>query len=226
MNLKQLALELEEGNKAAQLLFRRTTRCVSALYEHLLPRGVITGPWKILVECLKSPTNTKVLEALGVAVVQVPFRFDVYRKASPLKRKQMALEALHRGATRVAELRGWSQRPFNAARDGVLAKQFVNAWQWPRAAKLSPNKKLTAALDCSFESDAFRATLVVSDRKGVALARSRTIKDWPSEFSFAWKLGSLRWKSNRSVELLDKGRRRVRLVRLPAKAAAPRRRAR
>jgi len=204
MRLKEFDLDLPYAPKDERNAFGNTTRCVTALYERCFPALDVTGAWKILVECVAEVRRREVLNLLGVLAVEVVFDEPSFQRANSVGRKQIALDVLHSGVLRVAELRGWPMAAFETARRGVIEAAYVNEWEWPKRPVRSPNRKRRAVLHCVHESDRFRAWLVVEQGKNEEVVRELVVEELPSEFLFVPKLGKLTWVSDDRLVLVGR----------------------
>jgi hypothetical protein len=210
LRLKEFDLDLpqSEGHRRE---FREQTRCVTALYERCFPGLTVTGAWKVLVECVEKIDRREVLDELGVFEIQVPFTWSAWARAGVLERKKMALAKLHEGVLRITKAKKWPKTPFEKARRAVVERNYVNECTWPDRAVPSPDRRHEAILFCSHEMQAFRAWIVVSDRKtGKEVTRAFAFTSAPDEFAFVRKMGKLAWKSSRKVVLLARKRGRKR----------------
>lgn len=202
MRLKEFDLDLPDAERWTRHAFRHQSRCVTALYERCFSGGVVDSAWKVLVECVASVDRSNMRDLDGVFVIQAAMNMAELEQAQGVARKAMFLEILHRGVIDVASARGWPVEPFEAARQGVLERQYVNEWTSKRA-RSSPDRKHRAFLCCAHEMEHFRSWLVIR-RKGQEVARVLAVDEPPSEFAFVQKLGKLAWSSNQRVELLDR----------------------
>jgi hypothetical protein len=174
---------------------------MTALYEHSGPRVELGDVRKIVVECVAGePTGDVRDDGAGVLAVEVAFDLDAYLAADDPTRRRMAIAAVHAGALRVAELRGWSRDPFEAALATVIEKNYVNEFVFGKP-RQSSDRLHYATLTCTHDPDRFRAWLVVTDQKRNELARKQVIDDLPSDFAFGPKLGKVAWISRESVAL-------------------------
>lgn len=203
MKLTEFDLDAPDAEQSERHAFRRETRCMGALYARCFPGLNVDGGWKVLVECISQVQRSDLRNLLGVFTIQVPFSLEAYWQAPPAARKEAAVEALHRGACRVAEVKGWPLSPFEASRAGAAERGYVNEWTWPTA-KASPNRKHRAFLVCRHEPDEFVASLVIQTKGGAEVQRRQVIAEAPSEFLFVPKMGNLRWVSDSRVVLTDK----------------------
>ena len=156
------------------------------------------------IECVERVERPDVRNLLGAFTLQVAFDGPRFRTLEQLEKKKMLLETLHLGSLAIAKLQGWPSESLETAYQCVIDRNYVNEWKWPRAAKLSLDRKHQAVLFCSHEMDRFRAWIVIQERKGNELVRSDAIDEDPSEFRFVPKMGQLTWVSNERVVLRDK----------------------
>ena len=203
MKLKEFDLDLPNATGEERHAFRLQNRCMGALYARCFPGLGVVGGWKVLIECVERIARPDVRNLLGVFTSQVEFDRPAFLAAEPSDRKAMAIAALHSGAIRVAEASEWPRDPFDAAKDCVVKRSYINEWTWPKP-KVSPDKRHEAFLQCSHEPDEFRAWLVVQDRRGAETNRKQAISESPSEFAFVPKMGSVAWITDELVALLDK----------------------
>lgn len=155
MKLREFDLDLPCADRDARREFRWQVRSTCALYERCFPGLATARSWKVLVQCVPEPTRLEPLDQLGVLCQEGRFDEGRFRASDAWGRKAMALEALHRGVLRVAQAEGWPVAPFEAARDRVVAKDFVNQWTWPKAVA-SPTRRWRAHLACNHDSGALR----------------------------------------------------------------------
>ncbi len=203
MYLKQFGLKFESVDRETNWRLAGQIRCVLALYERCLPKLKVDRAWKVLIECMPEPVRDGVIDSLGCFVLQVRFDLEAYECADILERKRIALETIHQGALAVAKSSGWPTEPFETAYKGVIERNYVNEWTWPKSPKSSSDRKHKAYLQCLHEHDGFYTWLVIEDKKGNQLAKEFAFKELPSEFCFVPKLGKLEWTSNGRVVLFD-----------------------
>lgn len=208
MKLTEFDLDAPDAEQKERSTFRRETRCMGALYARCFPGLKVDGGWKVLVECVSQVQRAEIRNLLGVFTIQVPFSLEAYWGVAPAARKEAAVDALHRGACRVAEMKGWPLSPFEVSRAGAAERGYVNEWTWPTA-KASPNRRHLAFLICRHEPDEFAAFLVIETKDGTEVQRQRVIAEPPSEFLFVPKMGKLSWASDSRVVLTDKNGREV-----------------
>lgn len=97
--------------------------------------------------------------------------------------------------------------PFEAARKGVIEKDYINEWTWPKPV-YSANRQLRAHVACRHETDGFTAWLVVATKGGEVVAKKQAFEQAPSEFIFVPFLESVKWTGARKVTLRAKDGRR------------------
>jgi len=156
-----------------------------------------------LIECVSEVERPSVRNLLGVFTLQVALESDVFWAASELEQKRGALEVLHRGVLRVAEIEQWRKDPFEVAYGEVVNRAYANEWTWPRPRR-SADRKHFAILFCAHNPDSFRAWIVVSDKEHRELSRVLVIDDEPNDFIFVPKLGKLTWVSDSRVALFGR----------------------
>jgi hypothetical protein len=215
MRLREFELDLPDADKNVRANFRKTTRCVSALYERCFPGLDVDGGWKLLVECVPRVERPNVRNLLGVFALQVQFELQAFSRVSEFEQKKLAVGALHCGAIRIAEIQHWDKAAFDSARDCVVQHAYINEWTL-RKPKKSPDRKHQASIFCSHGVARFRAWLVVEDQRGDEVLRQLVIDDEPDEFAFVPKLGELKWQSPDSVTLAGKDGTIVGRAKLPA----------
>lgn len=193
---------LKERKDRAKIGFQ--TRCVTALFEKCFaPRFVTKKQWKISVEAVEKVT--KLDPRVGdVIVVQVPLDVVDFFRSDNLKKKRIALETLFEGIKRVCQGMNWPIQPFDAAYQGVVAKNFTNEWVHGKT-KRSPTKKYFAEIYCVHEVDTFRMYLLLRDSAKRELKRFLLKEEIPSEFVFSEYLGLLEWVSENEVAVASKG---------------------
>lgn len=204
MRLKDFDLDfpLEEMASRSRLSFE--TRSVMALYRRCFPELKVDRAWKVLIECVPQVIRSEVRDLLGAFTLQRQFDLEKYRSAEISERKRIALETIHQGSLAVAKLCGWPLEPFETAYKGVIERNYVNEWTWPKSPKSSPDRKRIAYIQCLHEHDGFYAWIVVEDKKGNKLGKEFAFKELPDEFCFIPKLSKLVWTSNERVVLLDR----------------------
>ena len=200
MQLRELDLDWPQAGRTERQTFRRQTRCISSLYERMLGPISVEAGWKVLVECVRDVQRDDIRNLLGVFVVQMPFDHAAFAAADVTGRKQRALDALHRGAVRVAVGQSWATAPFEGALEQVVRRNYVNEWTWPDP-RWSPGGTHKAFLRCLHDVDRFRAWLVVEDRQGAEVGRELVLDEEPDEFLFVPKMGALVWVSEQVVKL-------------------------
>lgn len=216
MRLREFDLDLP-NDVAHRHEFRLQTRCITRLYERCFPGLVVDKAWKVLVECVDGPPQTKVRDLLGVFVTQVSFDWKGWQAAAPLARKKMALTSLQEGVHCVVAEMQWPKGPFEKAYDDVVARGYVNELTWPDKAKVSADRKHRAWLLGVHDIDAFRAWLVISDKSGKELAREAAFEVAPEDYAFVQKMGKLEWTSNEHVVLIGKSGNEEASISLPSK---------
>ncbi len=203
--LREFDLDFPTAERWVRARLRNESRSSCALYErHFEPiRG--TEGFRLIVDCVPTITRAEVVCPLGVFAMQVERDVSAFASLDVEPRKKAFVDTLHEGATEVARRKGWALAPFEAARAAVARLAYVNEWRWPKHARQSPARSRLAVLRCRHDVDRFRADLVVTDRKGVELAREPALDEMPSEHVFVPKLGRLQWSSEEQVALLDRG---------------------
>lgn len=214
MYLKDFDIDFVTGERDLSWRLGSQVRSIMALYARCLPRLKVDGGWKVLVECMPSIERGGTVNSLGCFIIQIPFNLDIYQAKDVEERKRIALDTIHQGALAVASSLGWPLEPFETAYKGVVERNYVNEWTWPKSPKSSPDRKHKAYLQCLHEHDGFYAWIVVEDKKGSKLVKEFAFKELPSEFSFVPKLGKLIWSSNERVVLLDRSDKEVKAVSL------------
>lgn len=203
MLLKAFGLHFPFETREVLHQLNMETRCVMALYLRCFPGLKVDRAWKVEVECVPKVTRPEVRDLLGCFTLQQPFDLGKYRAADVLERKRIALETIHQGSLAVAKLYGWPLEPFETAYKGVIERNYVNEWTWPKSPKSSPDRKHKAYIQCLHEHDGFYAWIVIADKKGQILAKEFAFKELPSEFCFMPMLEKLEWSSNERVVLFD-----------------------
>ena len=213
MRLKEFDLDAPRLPRLERKAFRDASRSVTALYERCFDGLNVSRGWKVLVECVPDVDDRRVRDLLGVLTVQVAFdvREPAHRE-SPGK-EALFLDALYDGVVAVAQAEHWPIEPFEKARECVIGKNFVNQWWW-RKPKWNRSRSMYGQLWCEHESDAFRAWLVVRDKKGDEVGRSMVLEASPSEFEFVAKLGDAKWTSVFRFALFAKDRSEVGAIEL------------
>lgn len=182
---------------------------MTALYERVFPKFMDSRGWKVLVECVSSVVDPRIVDRLGVLTIQKQFDVPAFVAAEPNHKKRLTLGILWAGIVDVAHAEGWPLEPFVQARKAIEDRKFVNAWTWPKKPVVEPSTKRRAQLHCEHDVDAFRASLIVGDREGNELLRRPVLAAAPDEFIFVPKLGSLVWKGRGRVALEAKDGSRV-----------------
>jgi hypothetical protein len=183
---------------------------MSALYEHSCPREAR----KVRVECVPGEPSGDIRELDGVHAVEVAFDLAAYLAGDDATRRRMAIAAVHAGALRVAEVRGWDSAPFEAALATVIEKGYVNEFVFGKP-KQSGDRRHYATLTCTHAPERFRAWLIVTDQKRNEVAKKKVIDELPSDFAFGPKLGKISWTSRESVALVAHDGSVVEKVTLP-----------
>jgi hypothetical protein len=129
---------------------------------------------------------------LGVLVVEVDgatwFGTNLVDECD---KKRAALGILWEGLRKAVALQCWDLAPFADTRERVLGAGIENEWIWK--SKWSPGKRWQAVVVCRHEVCRFEAVVDIRDRSGNVVRQGKLLEDVPSEFSFAGRLGSLRW---------------------------------
>lgn len=205
---------LEEMASRSRLGFE--TRYIMALYRRCFPKLKVDGGWKVLVECVPCVTRPKaILGGGGVFMIETQFDLATYQASDTAHRKRIALETLQKSVLAVAAAFGWPAEPFEAAYKGVIERNYVNEWTWPKSPKSSPDRKHKAYVQCLHEHDGFYAWIVVEDKKGNKIGKEFAFKALPDELCFMNKLEKLEWSSNERVVLFDYKGNEVKALSIP-----------
>ena len=119
-----------------------------------------------------------------------------FKTMSATDKTNFAVDILLRGLEKACAWAKLEFAPFRYAVEKAKERQFINSFRSPKKPKTSPNRRLTAVLDCYHGQDSFIATLVVADRKGNERLRIVAFESRPSEYSFVPKLKTLKWIDN------------------------------
>jgi hypothetical protein len=201
MTLKQFGLHWPGG--WAGNGFEFATRSVVALYQRCFSPLRVEKVWKVLIECVDEVSRADVLDLSGVLVLQVEFDTRAFIVADRYRRNVMALEVLHRGATRIAGMQGWPLEPFESAKACVEEMDYKNEKVIGQVRR-SPDRRHYAFLYCLHEPDKFRGWLVVQDKDRAEVVRKLVVETLPDEFIFHPQLGKVSWTGNDRVVLHDR----------------------
>jgi len=219
MKLTEFDLDLPKADPDERRDFRWQIRCVGDLYARCFSSFGPTRARKVLVQCVPVVSRLEVVDQLGVLCQEASFELKKFQAADAYRRKVMALEVLQRGVLAVAKAEHWPLPPFEAARQGVIEKNYVNQWTWPKPVA-SANKQWRAHLSCSHDTDAFTAWLVVLSKDGEVVAKKQAFTEAPNEFIFVPFLGSVKWTGERKVTLLAKNGKKVADLTVPADSSS------
>ena len=201
--LKEFELSAPTESKEQRRAFKLQTRCVTSLYERLFEKYKTDKCWKILIECVGEVKKAKFRDLLGVYTVQVQFDFEFFYSLQEIEKKELALETLMAGIKKITEELDWDDEPFCRTYKAVKEQNYVNHWIWKKPVK-SPSKKYSAEVLCEHEVELVNISIVVRNKDGEEVSKTKVITEQPDEFAFARHLGKLEWSSNSKIKLVNK----------------------
>ncbi len=184
--------------------FRDSTRCICGLFERLFPRFQADF-WRIWVNCIpESPNGNIEVSGGGVCSVDIHADTGAYFQATNQQKKQLALDWLWLGITRIIADRGLSATPFRRTYNTIVDNAYENVWIPRSYNKLNPSRNRRANVVLTHDVEFFRAELTIKDKVGTILFSEVLFEVGPSEYEFASKLGNLKWLSSCLVQFTDK----------------------
>lgn len=201
--LKDIALELEYvSDKDKEFLFRKQTRCISALYGRTLVKYKTQECWKVLIRCVEETGESKISTVGGVCEVRVDFNMKNFFSANEYEKKKYALEVLKKGIDIVVKEKQWDKSVFDDAYNKVIELDYVNNWVWKKSLK-SPTKEYIAEVFCEHNVESFDISLIIKLPNGNEVKRVKIISETPHEFVYSNHLGQLKWLSPEEVALIN-----------------------
>lgn len=182
--------------------FRLETRCITSMFERLFGKMKTEDCWKILVECVPHIKEERILNFSGVCTVQVQFSYKDFCEKDDDNKKVDSLEILMQGIRKVAQTKGWSIDPFDKVYASIKEQQYINDWVWKKPLD-SPNGKYLAEVLCQHNVKSMNIVLLVKEKDGTEVIRTKVITELPDEFAYAKHLGKLQWLSDNEVVLMN-----------------------
>ena len=183
--------------------FNRETRCVAALIERLLPKITTADSWKVLFKCVGAVRRDQYLVSGGVCELEVQADVEQFFTLSDPHKKEWTLQVIEDGMGKLLPQTGWPQEPFQQAIERARALGLVNEYVW-RKPLHAPTRKMTAEILVQHDVRACDISMIIRHRSGQILRRELLISEMPSEFSFYWHLGALKWQSATRVALINR----------------------
>jgi len=183
--------------------FNRETRCVAALIERLLPKITTADSWILLFKCVSAVRKDQYLVSGGVCELEVRSDVEQFFTLSDPHKKEWTLQAIEDGMGKLLPQTGWPQEPFQQAIERAKALGLLNEYVW-RKPLHAPARKMTAEILVQHDVQTCDISMLIRDRSGQILRRELLISEMPSEFSFYWHLGALKWQSATRVALTNR----------------------
>lgn len=200
---KATKFDYEQNWKETRRKFRLETRCISAMVERIIESIETKECWKILIECVDSVKETKVLNFSGVYTVQVQLDYDDFFSGNNLHKKEKTLQLLLEGYNLIAKSKGWSLAAFRIAYEKIIQNEYKNEWFWKKPVK-SPDKLYSAEVFMQHDVDFMNISIIIKDKNKNEIGRKTIISEKPDEFAYAKHLGALKWISAEEVALFNK----------------------
>jgi hypothetical protein len=124
------------------------------------------------------------------------------------------LDWLQTACQSAARFHGWPLEAFDHAYQSVISRDFRNEWIHKKSATRK-DRAFRAELHCKLDAKSFRSDLVILNRLGQPIYRSEDLLLPSDRMIFGWELGGIRWKSEKSVELLDTYHKVRRVIDIP-----------
>lgn len=198
-----IKIDYEANWKEKSRKFCLETRNISAMFERLFGKMKTKECWKILVECVESIGEERVLNFSGVYTVQVKFNYANFSDSNDYEKRQKTLELIMEGVKIIAKSEGWSLEPFETVFSKIVESNYSNEWIWKKAVK-SADKKYSAEIFCQHGVKSIDIYIIIRDKKGTEINRRKIISELPHEFAYAKHLGELKWVDVNEIALLNK----------------------
>ncbi|WP_445369950.1 hypothetical protein ACH5Y9_25535 (plasmid) [Methylomonas sp. BW4-1] len=202
--IKEFDLDAPQEPKLARLMFRKETRCITALFERCYTPVKDTGSaWKILVEVVAKVNKPQCRNLLDVLTIEVEGDIDKYMRMDASSKQASALDYLMEGVEKVACQMKWDITSFYQAKLEVLNRNFINEWVW-KSPIINKSRKLTAEILVEHKVAEVQLSARFRDMNGNILKVQHLVSDEPNEFIFDQYFGKFRWINDDTVELISR----------------------
>lgn len=198
------AIKIDYNNnwKEKRRKFSLETRTITAMFERIFGKMQTKDCKKILIECITSIKDKRVLNFSGIYTVQVKFDYDNFISCDDYEKKQKTLELLMKGIQIIGQQEGWKIEPFEIAFSKICEANYINEWIWKKRVR-SLDKNYSAMILCQHEVKLINLYIIIFDKNNIEIDRKLLISELPHEFAYAKHLGQLKWISNDEINLVS-----------------------
>ncbi|MFE6076436.1 hypothetical protein ACFVQB_18340 [Paenibacillus sp. NPDC057886] len=158
-----IKLDYELNWKWKRRSFRLETRCITAMYERLFGKYKTKDCWKVLIECVESISDERLINGSGVCSVPIQFSLNDFSAKSELEKKRTTLRLLMDGIEKITLNNDWDVKPFREIALKIEELGYVNEWSWKKAIK-SPEKKYSAKVICHHNVESMDIFISITPR--------------------------------------------------------------
>ncbi|OAS14693.1 hypothetical protein [Paenibacillus oryzisoli] len=183
--------------------FRLETRCITAMFERLFVKMKTEDCKKVLIECVESITDERILNFSGIVTVQVKSSYNEFILGNDDEKKRTTLNLLLKGIEKISREKDWVIDAFRDVSSQIEKIGYLNEWIWRKAVK-SPQKKYYAEVLCQHNVKSMDISILIRQMDGTEVRKIMVISELPDEFAYAKHLGQLVWTSESEVVLVNK----------------------
>jgi len=188
--------------------FRNETSCITAAYEahfkRFKPEKFKTENFReIEVSCTTEVKGKDIVRIYNnTAYVDLYFDESNYFQASNRKKKELALEILQAGVTKVAKQFYWELDPFIYAYEKIKEHDYRYVFTYGKR-KHSPNRKFIAEIVCEHDIDFFDIYIMIRDKSGTKIKMEKVRSEENERILVLKPIGQIKWIANDSVILTN-----------------------
>lgn len=194
-------LDYELNWKEKRRQFQLATRCMTAMIERIMPRIVTKDCWKILIECVKQPSRSEIINLLGVYCVQVPFETELFWGMDSREKKAYIIRKIREALESIAQHDCFDVAAIANACDEVVRNDYINEWYWKKPIR---SKRLTVQVKVAHDLENVHMYLVFRDFLNNVQKEKFLVSVLPDEWVYNKYFGKLEWISDETAKLTAK----------------------
>lgn len=194
-------LDYQENWKWNRREYSLQTRCITSLFERLLPKVNTNGIWKVLIECVQTIREEEIKNYSGVLSIEIEFDLIKFLDSTELDKQKTTLDILMRTLKRISSTQEWNYSIFEEVEKEIKRLKYQNEWIWKRTENNELN--LFAEVLCKHSVQNLDLFLLIRDQDGLLKKEKKVLSEQPDEFAYARHLGSLQWIKN-TAQLTNK----------------------